>query len=182
MKFQFDSLYDRRHMASLLHAVNYLSWAAKPNTKKLWTLSRKYAPLVTIAGAAVFLLATVTVQNVAAMLVGIVILAVGVKMGQRPAPTGRAVKQLWRSYDKRGMEIKFCFDEDGMDFCCGGESEPYPYDRVVRVLEDPQNFFISFNDRGVACVLVKRELTQGTVDEFRRFMENKTGKPVEYFK
>ena len=77
MKFRFDSVYDRRHMASLLHAVNYLGWAAKPNTKKLWTLGRKYAPLVTIAGAAVFLIATVTVQNIAAMLAGIVIFAVG---------------------------------------------------------------------------------------------------------
>lgn len=181
MSFRFDSVYDRRHLASLLHAVNYLSWAAKPNTKKLWQLGRKFAPLVAVAGAAIFLVFTL-IENVAGMLIGILILAVGMKMGQRPSPTGRAVKQLWRSYDKRGMAMNFCFNEDGMEFRCGSAVETYAYDQVVRVLEEPRNFFLSFNDRGVACVLVKRELTCGTVDEFRGFIAEKTGKPVEYFK
>lgn len=181
MKFQFDSVYDRRHLASLLHAVNYLSWAAKPNTEKLWQLGRKFAPLVALAGAAIFVLFTM-VQNMAGMMIGILLLAIGMKIAQRPSPTGRAVKQLWRGYDKRGMAMNFCFDEDGMEFRCGGAVESYDYDQVVHVLEEPRNFFLSFNDRGVACVLAKRELTIGTVDEFRKFMEEKTGKPVEYFK
>ena len=182
MKFQFDSVYDRRRMASLLHAVNYLSWAAKPNTKKLWHLGRKFAPLVAIAGAAIFLIFTMTTQNVSGMMVGILILAIGMKMGMRPSPTGRAVKNLWRGYERRGMAMNFCFDEDGMEFRCGDSVECYDYDQVVRVLEEPRNFFLSFNERGVACVLVKRELISGTVDDFRNFMVEKTGKPVEYFK
>lgn len=182
MKFQFDSVYDKRHMASLLHAVNYLSWASKPSGKKLWLLGRKFAPLVAVAGAAVFLLFTLTTQNISGMLTGILIFAIGMKMGMRPSPTGRDVKNLWRGYERRGMAMNFCFEEDGIEFRCGGETESYTYEQVVRVLEEPRNFFLSFNDRSVACVLVKRELTHGTVDEFRKFMEEKTGKPVEYFK
>ena len=182
MKFQFTSVYDRRHLASILHAVNYLSWAAKPNMKKLWHVGHKIAPLLTIVGAALFLLFTMTTQNFAAILVSIVILAVGMRISQRPSPTGRAVKQLWRSFENRGAEMKFCFDEDGIDFYYGGRSEHYDYDEVVYVLEEPRNFFLSFNARSVACVLVKREITCGTVDDFRNFMVEKTGKPVEYFK
>ena len=182
MKFQFTSVYDRRHLASILHAANYTVWAAKPNTKKLWQLGRKFAPLVTLVGVAIFLIVLMTSQNFTAVLLGLLIAAAGMRMGQRPSPTGRSVKQLWRSYDKRGMEIRFCFKEDEMVFYCSDRTERYAYDQLARVLEEPKNFFLSFNSGGIACVLVKKEITCGTVDDFRNFMVEKTGKPVEYFK
>ena len=182
MKFQFFSVYDRRHLASILHAVNYLSWASDPKKKKLWHTSRKYAPLISLAGAALFLLILMTTQNFSALLVSILIFAIGMRINQRPSPTGRAVKQLWRSYQHRGAEMKFCFDDEGIDFYYGGSSEHYTYDQLVYVLEEPHNFFLCFNPRSVGCVLVKREITCGTVDDFRKFIVEKTGKPVEYFK
>ena len=76
----------------------------------------------------------------------------------------------------------FCFDETAMDFYCGTEHVHHKYGSLLCVLEERGNFFLCFERGMVSCVLKKSELTGGTPDEFRKFMEEKTGKPVEYFK
>ena len=182
MKFQFNSVYDRSDLAAILHATNYLKWASKPNTKRLWQVGRSISPAISGIGAALFLYFTLQKQDPMAMLVGILIFAIGMRIGQRPSATGRSVKYLWRAFDKKEMEFHFGFDEDGMDFHCGSEHEHHEYDQLVVVLEEKKNFFLCFDPRRVSCVLEKKELQQGNVDEFRKFMEEKTGKPVEYFK
>lgn len=182
MEFQFKSVYSRKDLASILYATEYLRWAQKPKTKRLWQLSHKAAPFVTLAGTAMFLLFSFTVQDPVLMLLGILVLAVGIRIGQRPSPTGRATKQFWRAFSQKGMEMKFCFDENAMDFYCGKEHVRHKYDSLLCVLEERGNFFLCFEQGTISCVLKKSELTGGTPDEFRRFMEEKTGNPVEYFK
>jgi hypothetical protein len=78
MEFQFKSVYSRKDLASILYATEYLRWAQKPKTKRLWQLSHKAAPFVTLAGTAMFLLFSFNTKLAWAVVV-VALVGMGVK-------------------------------------------------------------------------------------------------------
>ena len=56
------------------------------------------------------------------------------------------------------------------------ELEPVSYDRILKLGEDTGYFYLFATDSG-GYMIPKAEL-EGRVDEFRRFLEERTGKPI----
>ncbi len=76
-------------------------------------------------------------------------------------------------------ECHYVFTEDGFQAEQPGVSSTYRYDRIYKACEAP-GYFVLFLDKEHGTVVDMGGFTQGTADGFRAFLEEKTGKPVEY--
>ncbi len=74
---------------------------------------------------------------------------------------------------------RFRFDEDSFQAEQPGVVSSYRYDRIYKACEAP-GYFILFLDKTRGSVVDMGGFTKGTADEFRAFLAEKTGKPVEY--
>jgi len=101
---------------------------------------------------------------------------------KRPTENNKTVRWLWNNYDRKGMEMRFCFEPEEMNFSSGGETQTYQYESVLKILENSEYFFLSMDPRQISCALRKRNFTVGSADSFREFITERTGVSVEYFK
>ncbi len=58
-----------------------------------------------------------------------------------------------------------------------GKTE-FPYDRNIDLLAETKDYFVFAFDKSHAQIYDKHSLSGGTVEEFRRFIQSKTGKEV----
>lgn len=73
----------------------------------------------------------------------------------------------------------YVFGEDSFQVSQPGVTSTYRYDRVFRAYEAP-GYFVLFLDKVRGGIIDMGGFTQGTADEFRAFLTEKLGKPVEY--
>lgn len=76
---------------------------------------------------------------------------------------------------------KSVFTEEGYTSTTEAASTEFRYEAVRQVCETPDYFVLLFS-RQHGQIYDKATLTGGTVDEFRTFITEKTGKPVAYIK
>ncbi len=81
--------------------------------------------------------------------------------------------------DLKAQELQFCFSDEEMILVKGAledlDQEAVPFDAVEFVMEGDSFFLVIYQGRGV--VLQKKDLTLGSVDEFRAFVSARI-KPV----
>lgn len=81
-----------------------------------------------------------------------------------------------------GTETAACvFTEDGYTSSTAAATTEFRYEAVQRICET-REYFVFLLGRQHGQIYDKATLTGGTVDEFRTFISEKTGKPVEYIK
>ena len=97
----------------------------------------------------------------------------------RRTPLGAGA--AWRSYPEKGRLLTYRVTDDGITCQSAGSLLNFEYALVQCVLEDQERFYL-FVDQRAAHMLRKDGFTQGTAEDFRAFIEKKTGKPVEYIK
>lgn len=183
MQFQIVSTYSQKDIANVLHGAHYLMWTSKPVLRFLWNIRIAFAVFFSVVG--VVLCGYSLLNNLKQLLswiLGICCFAVAFIIGGRPNRNSKMVKWIWKNSDKRGFIQQYCFDEEKMSFINGDDWEEYSYDSIVTVLEDKKNYFLCVEEKQIQCVLVKKDFKQGEPEEFRKFIAEKTGKPVVYFK
>ena len=75
--------------------------------------------------------------------------------------------------------IRFAFDEDGFSVWESSGAGSYRYHALTAVWEDEERCYLFLQGK-MQYILQKPAFTQGTPDDFRIFISQKTGKPVEY--
>lgn len=74
---------------------------------------------------------------------------------------------------------RYVFGEDSFEAARPGVTSTYRYDRISKAYEAP-GYFVLFMDKLHGGIIDMGGFTQGTADEFRAFLAEKLGKPVEY--
>ena len=90
----------------------------------------------------------------------------------------------WIAWKRRLPGTEKCttwFCEEGYyNLLESGKSE-FPYDRVMQIAET-KDYFVMILSKNHGQLYAKSGLSGGTVDEFRAFLAEKTGKPVQKIK
>ena len=70
------------------------------------------------------------------------------------------------------------FNEEGYVTTTSIGRTEIPYDRNIDLLAETKDYFVFIFDKSHAQVYDKHSLSGGTLDEFRKFIQSKTGKEV----
>ena len=95
--------------------------------------------------------------------------------------TARASRLLWRNYADRVEEFTLTFTEDGYTDVNSVSQSRLDYSVVNGILEDASRYYLLLCN-GKAMFIRKDRFTHGDPEQFRDFIQQKTGKPVEYVK
>ena len=86
-----------------------------------------------------------------------------------------------RQIGPENAEVTTAFDEDGYTNFADGASGHWPYGKIQAFCET-RDYFVFLMDVQRGQVYDKSGFTEGTADEFRSFIREKTGKTVQYIK
>ena len=114
---------------------------------------------------------------------GAAILLIGIRAFRKYRNVREAFSNVRRG---RGLEksisdkpMRFIFEEDGFSVWEPSGASSYRYHALTAVWEDKDRHYLFLQGK-MQYVLRKAAFTQGTPDDFRAFISQKTGKPVEY--
>lgn len=82
---------------------------------------------------------------------------------------------LWKQYVRKGLAVTYAFGEERLTEQTLVSDQSFDYSLVETVLEDGEHYFL-FVDAMSAHILKKQNFIQGDPEEFRTFIEQKTGK------
>ena len=115
-------------------------------------------------------------------LIGVVTLFVGVqtfrRKDARAGLTNRKVEQTFQA-SVPDKPMRFTFEEDGFSAWEPSGTSSYRYHALTAVWEDGERCYLFLQGK-MRYILQKAAFTQGTPEDFRAFISQKTGKPVEY--
>lgn len=77
-----------------------------------------------------------------------------------------------------GSPMTHAFCDDGLHVYTGVQDAHTRYDAIVQVLETP-NLFAIYISKNAAHLIPKRALQEGTLEDFRTYLGEVTGKPVQ---
>ncbi len=92
---------------------------------------------------------------------------------------GSAYRTLSKLLHGSPMTHVFC--DDGLHVYTGVQDSHTHYDAIVQVLESP-NLFAIYISQNAAHLIPKRALQEGTLEDFRTYIGEVTGKPVQRVK
>lgn len=87
----------------------------------------------------------------------------------------------WRGYRFKGVEFSYQFAPDSFTEQSQFGTSQLKYSIILQVVEDPSHYFL-FVSGNAAHMLRKDAFTQGDPEQFREFIQQKTGKAVEFVK
>lgn len=90
-------------------------------------------------------------------------------------------QSMWNKYPYKDAERRFIFQDEQL--CSSGTQceACYDYDAVTYIRENAERFFLYTSDNQF-YIFRKDSFTQGDPEQFREFIQQKTGKAVEYVK
>ena len=147
----------------------------------IWAISAgvRGLALLWVDGAEIFGPSVGSVEVLTMVLPCLVMIVCGalllLSLSRTPAGTGSS----WRSYPEKGKLLIYRLTDDGAACQSAGSLLNFEYSLIQCVLEDRERFYL-FVDRRAAHMLRKDGFAQGTPEEFRTFITQKTGQPVEY--
>ena len=89
------------------------------------------------------------------------------------------VDALWARWPDKGAALDFRFTEAGFSYRTPVSECRYEYS-VLRELAEDGGYFYLFITGEMAYVLKKTDFTRGAPEEFRKFLEERTGKTVQF--
>ena len=161
MKFTFDTDYDQRALTAMARALRK-------------TLRRKSSRTTRFFGLLIVALAVLLTVNVAATWLAAIVI-VGVFFLEDSINAYIAKRKMMLGTESAKSQFT---DESYTTDTDVGVSE-WNYDRIDAVAET-KRYFVFLFDRSHAQLYDKESIGGGTADEFRSFIEEKTGLPVEY--
>lgn len=90
-------------------------------------------------------------------------------------------KASWKSYQEKGTELNFCFSETGFTVLLPTSSSEILYSGLARLYEDASCYVLML-PTNADYVLRKSAFIEGDPEQFRDFIQQKTGKPVTVIK
>ena len=181
-RFDVVSTYEKRDFAEIYNAMTYQIWAAKKWS--LFLCKFKLPIALVFAGMGVFRIVYAATHGFDGfnLFFAVTSFAMAWLIVKRPTENTKTVKWLWNTYDRKGAEMVFSFDEEEMTFSSGGEEQRHQYESVLSILENKEYFFLVMGKNQISCALHKNNFKVGSPDTFREFIEEKTGISVETFK
>ena len=85
-----------------------------------------------------------------------------------------AGKRTWRTYEGQGASIGFEFFPDHYDEMRQGNERPRNYGDIKGIYEDDERFYLFISEQS-ADIIRKDSFTEGSADDFRAFITEKTG-------
>ena len=181
MRFEVVSTYEKSDLAAIYTAMNYQVWAEKPWSLFLWKHRLPIALVFVAMGLVrVFYMAKHGFDG-GNLFFSLAYFVLAWMIVKRPTENNKTVRWLWNNYDRKGMEMRFCFEPEEMNFSSGGETQTYQYESVLKILENSEYFFLSMDARQISCALRKSNFAVGSADSFREFITERTSVSVEYF-
>lgn len=169
MKFQCVTTYD----LPTLYTLNKIGAVVKSRWKSI--LWRLVGLVITVY---MLFMGVVSLVSLSGMTVfGVVYLLCGVAIGSWCLFLYRIRAWYIHRFFMNGTQKQtFRFDEDGYEIYLENSKEKVQedYSEVVRLVET-QRYFLLFLERNVAHILTKDTLTGGTPEQFRTFLEEKSG-------
>ena len=89
-----------------------------------------------------------------------------------------AAKRMIAFFNGNFPTLKFTFRENSMFVVTPQDSGTVQYDILIRLAETREHFFL-FNSQQSAYIIGKNDFTQGNDDEFKVFLQEKTGLTFE---
>ena len=154
-----------------------------PTSKALAGFGRLWGALMAIFGGLLLLGGLIGgVFNLITVL-GAAILLIGVRAFRKYRHVRDALSDTRRG---SGLEeaipdkpMRFTFDDDGFSAWEPSGAGSYRYRALTSVWEDGERCYLFLQGK-MQYILQKNAFTQGTSEDFRAFISQKTGKPVEY--
>lgn len=192
MEFQIEETYSKQDFAGLVAAVQY-RMDRRRRGKLLLKLIKAvlgiWALAAGISGFAMLLkdgteilgadAGTAGAMTVVLPCLVLSVCGVYLLLSLRRTPLGAGA--AWRSYPEKGKLLTYRATEDGVICQSEGSRLNFAYSLVQCVLEDRERFYL-FVDQRAAHMLRKDGFVQGAPEEFRAFITQKTGQPVEMIK
>ena len=136
------------------------------------------------------------------LLGGIAFLALGLRLDERSAPVSVGmgllfsavglfaavrgvpqypywVQRAWKNDQKRGAVFTYRFNQEGLEVHAKTSDHRYDYVLLQQLWEDEGHFYL-FLDQPTPFMLNKTGFTQGDPAAFPAFLQEKTGKPVQW--
>lgn len=85
-----------------------------------------------------------------------------------------------RNLGKNRMPCDFFMEKRAILMTQGKVREEYPYTQCARLMEAERSIYV-FLESGRVLILDKSNLMGGSVEELRALLQEKTGKPLEWF-
>ena len=89
------------------------------------------------------------------------------------------VRKAWNLYQKRGESYTYRFTQDSFEVHGKSSDHRYDYSLLQQLWEDEGHLYI-FLDQRAPFMLNKSGFTQGNPAAFSVFLQEKTGKPVQW--
>ena len=171
MEFTFETLYNQKAVTTMAKALR------KTLRKKRSRRSHIFGWIVLVI--AVLLTLTLgdkeLVINFQTIITWIAALAILIALLFEDKLNGYvALKRMLAGMDKATTVFN---DESYTTTTSIGKTE-FPYDRNIDLLAEAKDYFVFVFDKSHAQIYDKHALSGGTVEEFRRFISEKTGKEV----
>ena len=90
-------------------------------------------------------------------------------------------RRCWKNYSNKGQTITYRFGDDRFEEHMEQSDHSYEYSIVESVYEDKKRFYL-FVNRQSAHIIRKEDFRHGAPDDFRAFIEEKTGLRVQTIK
>lgn len=90
-------------------------------------------------------------------------------------------KVSWKGYQEKGTELNFCFSETNFTVLTPTSSSEMLYSGFARLYEDASCYVLML-PTNAGYVLRKSAFIEGDPEQFRDFIQQKTGKAVTYIK
>ena len=171
MLFEVRTAYDKDTVANFVRVTNRTINKTKMLVLRIFLLLLGVAGIG--GGAALLILQGMDVRSVLLVVLGVVFLLTGVFF---------LPYQIWRtqkSVSTQVKEILFTFREDA--FTVGDEWKKTGYEyKVLQFLCENGGYYFLFVNSKVGYILRKSDFVTGSAEEFRVFLEERTGKPVAF--
>ena len=87
---------------------------------------------------------------------------------------------IYRNANKEAGETSYTFTDSDIYMNCKLQQGGIPYNIFEQILETDERFFLCFQRS--AFIMPKKDFTEGSIDGFRSFIAEKTGKEVKRVK
>ena len=169
MSFVFDTLYDQRAMVTLYRAVGKM----RPNRKRQVLRVLCGLMALAMAGVGVTLWSREGASPVAVLQIVLGVLVMGGVLLLTQYQAASSLRRL------PGGRLRFTatFDEEGYMVSNRGQGPRERYEDVWAVCET-ERYLLVMLDGAHAHLLDKNGLSGGSLEEFKRFLTEKTGKSI----
>lgn len=89
------------------------------------------------------------------------------------------VQRAWKNYQKHGEAYTYRFTPEGFEIHGKTSDHRYDYSLLQQLWEDEGHFYL-FLDQPTPFMLNKTGFTQGGPEAFPAFLQEKTGKPIQW--